>query len=196
MNCTMRSSPQLPADPDDAAMVRLAGGEERALDELMGRWSARITSFLVRLTGNHATASDLAQETFVRLYQARKQFRAEGTFKPFLFQIASNLARNHARWRKRHPETSIDREEFPEPAGAGHATPSHEVAANEVAQAIREAVLALPEDLRLPLVLSVYEGQDHKQIAMAAGCSAKAVEMRIYRARKELKDRLSEFLPK
>ena len=190
----MRASARLPADPDDAAMVRLAGGEERALDELMDRWSAPATSFLLRLTGNHATASDLAQETFVRLYQARKRFRAGGTFKAFLFQIASNLARNHARWRKRHPETSIDREEFGEPASAEHATPSREAAAGEVAQAVEEAVLALPEDLKLPLVLSVYDGQDHKEIAEVAGCSAKAVEMRIYRARKMLRDRLAPHL--
>jgi RNA polymerase sigma-70 factor (ECF subfamily) len=191
----MPKAQQSQTDPDDEAMIRLAAGEDHALDELMERWSARITAFLFRSTGNHFTATDLAQETFVRLYQARERYRAGGTFKALIFQIASNLARNHARWRKRHPETSIDREEFPEPTGAEHSTPAREAEADETAQAVKEAVLALPEDLREPLILSVYEGQEYKQIAVVLGCSPKAVEMRVYRARQILRDRLAEFLP-
>ena len=183
-----------PDDPDDAAMLRLARGEDRALDELMERWAARLTSFLLRLTGNHTTAGDLAQETFVRIYQARDRFRPEGTFKALLFQVAANLARNHARWRKRHPETSIDREEFPEPSGAEHSTPDRQAETDETARAVKAAVLSLPEDLRAPLVMSVYEGLDHKTIAAALACSPKAVETRIYRARKALRSKLSEFL--
>jgi len=190
----MSASLHLPADPDDAAMLRLAGGEDGALDELMERWAARLTSFLLRLTGNHTAAADLAQETFVRIYQARERFRPGGTFKALLFQVAANLARNHARWRKRHPETSIDREEFPEPAAAEHSTPAHEAEAGETARAIKAAVLSLPEDLRAPLVMSVYEGLDHKVIAAALACSSKAVEMRIYRARQALREKLSEFM--
>ena len=182
------------SDPDDAAMLRLGGGEDLALDELMDRWSARLTSFLQRMTGNHTAAADLAQETFVRIYQARERFRPEGTFKALLFQVAANLARNHARWRKRHPETSIDREEFPEPAAAEHSDPAREAQAAETARAVKAAVLSLDDDLRAPLVMSVYEGLDHKSIAAALGCSPKAVEMRIYRARQSLRQQLSEFI--
>ena len=182
------------AEIDDEAMIRLAAGEDRALDELMDRWSPRVIACLYRLTGNHATACDLAQETFVRLYQARERYRPGGTFKALLFQIASNLARNHARWSQRHPETSIDREEFPEPAGLEDSNPASETVANEAARAVEDAVLALPEDLRVPLVLSVYEGQGHKEIASILGCSAKAVEMRVYKARQILRVGLKEFL--
>ena len=182
-------------DLDDDAMLRLAGGEDRALDELMSRWSSRLTGFLFRLTGDRASSLDLAQETFVRLYQARERFRPGGTFKALLFQIASNLARNHARWRKRHPETSIDAEEFPEPAGSEFSDPSRMAEADEAADAVRDAVQGLPEDLRTPLVLSVYEELEYKEIGEVLGCSAKAVEMRVYRARRILREQLGEFLP-
>ena len=183
-----------PADPDDAAMLRLSAGEDRALDELMSRWSSRLTGFLVRLTSDSSVSRDLAQETFVRLYQARERFRPGGTFKALLFQIASNLARNHASWKSRHPETSIDREEFPEPSSPEHADPSHNAEAGETAAAVGDAVRDLPEDLRTPLVLSVYEELEHKQIGEILGCSAKAVEMRIYRARNLLRESLKAFM--
>jgi RNA polymerase sigma-70 factor (ECF subfamily) len=181
-------------DPDDAAMTRLAAGDDSALDELMGRWSSGVIDFLMRLTGNHATACDLAQETFVRLYQARERYRPSGTFRAFLYKISSNLARNHARWRSRRPEISADQEEFPEPAGPEHSNPLSETVAEETAEAVRQAILALPVDLRAPLVLSVYEGQKHREIASVLGCSAKAVEMRIYKARQILRGELQEFL--
>jgi RNA polymerase sigma-70 factor (ECF subfamily) len=177
-------------------MARLAAGEDRALDELMARWSARLISFLVRLTGDHATACDLAQETFVRIYQSRDRFRSGGTFGAFLFQIAANLARNHARWRHRHPEVSMEEEPMPEPADDAHGAPDRVAESDETAAAVRSAVLALPEDLRQPLVLSVYEGRNQDEIAEILGCTRKAVEMRVYRARQILRGQLAAFVGK
>ncbi len=190
----MQTPSDLPVDPDDACMARLAAGEDRALDELMHRWSARLISFLVRITGNHATSCDLAQESFVRLYQARDRFKPGGTFGSFLFQIAANLAKNHTRWQQRHPEISIDEGTMPEPGDTTRATPDQDATARETAEAVRRAVLELPEELRVPLVLSVYEGRGQDEIAAILGCSRKAVEMRVYRARQVLRDRLAQFL--
>lgn len=185
-----------PSDPDDAAMLRLASGEDRALDEIMARWSARVISFLLRLTGNHATACDLTQECFVRLYRSRERYRSGVTFSGYLFQIASNLAKNHIRWRHRHPETPIDDATFPEPSANPSTAPDREAEANETADAVRDAVLALPDDLRTPLVLSVYEQMNQEEIAAILGCTRKAVETRIYRARQILRNRLANFISK
>lgn len=182
-----------PSDPDDAAMLRLAAGDDHALDEIIARWSARLISFLLRLTGNHATACDLAQEAFVRLYRSRDNYRSGGSFSGLLFQIASNLAKNHTRWKSRHPETPLDDDTFPEPAAKAYATPDREAEANETAEAVRDAVLALPEDLRTPLVLSVYEQKPQDEIAAILGCTRKAVETRIYRARQILRERLAQY---
>lgn len=106
---------------DSELMSRLAAGDDLALNEIMSRWSGRISAFLYRMTGQRETAVDLAQETFVKLYQARGRYRPQGNFSTYLFAIAANLARNHSRWKARHPTVSLDatdadgEEIYPEP---------------------------------------------------------------------------------
>jgi RNA polymerase sigma-70 factor (ECF subfamily) len=89
-------------------MSRSREGDGLALNEIMDRWQRRLTSYLIRLTGSEAVAMDLAQETFVRVYQNRARYRPTGAFSTWLFAIASNLARHHIRWKIRHPSLSID----------------------------------------------------------------------------------------
>jgi RNA polymerase sigma factor (sigma-70 family) len=100
-----------PPDADISAMQRLAAGDDLALNSLMERWKDKVAAFLMRMTGNAATATDLAQETFVKLYQSRARYRPTAPFPTYLFRIAANLARNHARWKLRHPTVSIDNED-------------------------------------------------------------------------------------
>jgi RNA polymerase sigma factor (sigma-70 family) len=90
-------------DPDVFSMSRLREGDDLALNEIMDRWQRRLTSYLIRLTGSEAVAMDLAQETFVRVYQNRARYRPTGAFSTWLFAMASNLARHHIRWKIRHP---------------------------------------------------------------------------------------------
>ena len=182
-------------EPDDhELMARLASGDDLALNMLMRRWSDRVISFLYRMTGRNDAAIDLAQETFVKLYQARERYEPAGTFSTWLFAIAANLARNHARWRRRHPTVSMDGEDGVS-ACVEHAdsspTPDGVAIGNEVAQSVNRAVLALPQDLREALSLFVHEDLSYAEIAEILGCSIKAVETRIYRARQILKEKLS-----
>ena len=124
---------------DSELMVRLAGGEDLALNTLMDRWSDRVIAFLFRMTGQREAAVDLAQETFVKLYQARGRYKPQGTFSSWLFAIAANLARNHARWKSRHPTVSMDDDHggtsFPEFADSGR-RPGETAIAREKATAV------------------------------------------------------------
>ncbi|MCB1207615.1 MAG: sigma-70 family RNA polymerase sigma factor, partial [Verrucomicrobiae bacterium] len=97
-------------DADTVLMQRLAGGEDLALNELMTRWRERVAAFLLRMLGDHATAMDLTQETFVRLYTSRHSYKPVAAFSTYLFHIAANLARTQARWRKRHPTVPMEDE--------------------------------------------------------------------------------------
>lgn len=180
---------------DSELMIRLAEGEDLALNALMSRWEQRVTSFLFKMTGHRETAVDLAQEAFVKLYQARSRFRPAGTFSNYLFTIAANLARNHARWKSRHPTVSLDAAdddgvsvvaEAADPAN----TPDKAAGVSEEYREVHNALLALPYDLREAMTLFVYEGLGYADIAILSGCSAKAVETRIYRARQILKEQL------
>ncbi|CAN5750095.1 sigma-70 family RNA polymerase sigma factor [soil metagenome] len=194
-------SPQSEVNPDFAAMTRLREGEDLALNEIMDRWQRRLTSYLLRFTGNETVAIDLAQETFVRVYQSRERYRPAGEFSTWLFAIATNLARQHFRWTRRHPAVSMDetRDDGADPplkdrmASSG-ASPDEAALASERASAVRTAVAALPEDLRQVVVLSEYEDLSHAQIARVAGCTPKAVETRLYRARAILRERLNRWL--
>lgn len=189
--------PDAPADNDADldAMRRLQGGEDLALNELMSRWQARLLSFTFRYTGNHEDALDIAQETFVRVYEYKGQFGGTGKFSTWLFTIASNLCKNHARWRSRHPNVSLDGEEMSKHEQRDPAKEPWENAdGNEVAAAVRDKVQALPHDLKTVVLLSVYDDRSHNEIAGMLRCTPKAVESRLYRAKQLLRRALSPVI--
>jgi RNA polymerase sigma-70 factor (ECF subfamily) len=186
-------------DQDVVDMERLAAGHDAALNGLMERHGERLFHYLIRLLQNESDAADLAQESFVRVYQHRASFDRKQKFSTWLYAIASNLARDRYRWRARHPQVSLDAE-VEESGGAladvlpeQKPSPSQTMEASERAVAVRAAIADLPEDLRLPLVLAEYENQAQADIAVVLDCSVKAVEMRLYRARLQLRERLRSF---
>jgi RNA polymerase sigma-70 factor (ECF subfamily) len=185
---------------DRADMEKLQAGHDAALNDLMARHATPVFHFLCRLTGNEADASDLAQETFVRVFKSCPSFRLSEKFSTWLFTIAANLARNHFRWRSRHPHLSLDAEDaetgqalagtLPENAPG----PGDAALAAERAAAVRSAVRKLPEDLREALVLCEWEQRGVAEAATILGTTPKAVESRLYRARKLLRERLKDWL--
>lgn len=179
-------------------MARLAAGHDSALNELMGRHGERLFHYLVRVVQSEAEAADIAQEAFVRVYQNREKFRSAHKFLTWLYTIATNLARDLQRHRGRHPQVSLDAEDhnFSELLPTGKPGPSETMQSSETVAAVRQAIAALPEELRLPLVLAEYEDKSHAEIGAILQCSAKAVEMRIYRARQELRVRLATYCGK
>lgn len=177
-----------PPDADLAAMQRLAAGDDLALNGIMEHWKDKVAAFLMRMTGNSATAVDLTQETFVKLFQHRSRYQPTAAFPSYLFSIAANLARNHARWKTRHPTVSIDDEENPLPETVEtHPGPAEQLEHAEQMERVEKALAALPEDLREAMLLFTYEDMSHAEIAAAVGCTSKAVETRIYRARQILR---------
>jgi RNA polymerase sigma-70 factor (ECF subfamily) len=188
-------------DPDAALMSRLSAGDDLALNELMQRWQSPLLSFLLRYTGSRDDALDLAQETFVRAYENRHRYQPRAKFASWLFTIASNLARNHARWRKRHPTVPLDAPADGEGKGESAAlavasaepTPADSAEREDLASAVREHIGRLPHDLRTAVLLFEYDELSHAEIAGALGCTPKAVESRLYRARELLHKALSAW---
>lgn len=186
-----------PAGPsDEQLMAALAAGEATALDALMLRWQRPLRAFLQRHLQNEADALDLAQETFVRLYRHRDRYRPGARFTTWMFQIALNLARDHARKLGRRRTDSLDGAPPAIVAGLASASPAPDVSARRAEEiaAVREAVAALPEELREVLVLFEYQDFSHAEIADTVGCTPKAVETRLYRAREKLRAALARWL--
>ncbi len=187
-------------DPDRTDMAQLAAGHGAALNELMARHAGKLFHYLVRSLQNEEDAADLAQETFVRVYQNRTKFDPGQKFSTWLYAIATNLVKDRYRYRTRHPQVSLDAENeatgenFRERVPEHGPTPGESLQVAERADAVRKAVGQLPEELRAPLILAEYEELSHTEIGVILNCSAKAVETRIYRARKQLRENLGWLL--
>ena len=185
---------------DRADMEKLQAGHDAALNDLMERHATPVFHFLCRMTGNEDDANDLAQETFVRVFKSAKSFRANERFSTWLFTIAANLARNHFRWRSRHPNISLDAENSETEQSLGSTLPAKNPApgeaalAEERAAAVRLAVQKLPEDLREAIVLCEWEERSVAEAAAILEATPKAVESRLYRARGILRERLKSWL--
>lgn len=185
---------------DRADMGRLAGGHDAALNDLMERHASRVFQFLCRMLGNEDDANDLTQETFVRVFKAKDSFQPDKKFSTWLYAIAANLARNHFRWRARHPDISFEAETqtpgqtvgstIPSPTGS----PGEQAMAGERAEAVRTAVRRLPEEMREAIVLCEWEELSVAAAAEALQATPKAVESRLYRARQLLREQLKSWL--
>jgi RNA polymerase sigma-70 factor (ECF subfamily) len=181
-------------------MAKLAAGHGAALNDLMARHTPKLFNYLVRSLQNEDDAADLAQDTFVRVFQNRTKFDAHMKFSTWLYAIATNLVRDRYRHRTRHPQVSLDAEneatgeDFRESVPEQKPTPSESLQSSERAEAVRRAVGQLAGELRAPLILSEYEELSHAEIGEILECSAKAVETRLYRARNQLREKLAQLL--
>jgi RNA polymerase sigma-70 factor (ECF subfamily) len=187
-------------DLDVRDMTALARGHDAALNHLMERHGGKLFHYLLRSLQSEEDAADLAQETFVRVFQNRQSYDPRQRFVTWLYAIASNLVRDRYRWRARHPNVPLESNDGEGETGPGTklisptASPDEALETKETADAVRSAVAALPEELRQPLILAVYEEFSHLEIGQILGCSPKAVEMRVYRARQQLKQVLEQRL--
>lgn len=188
-------------ESDESLMSRLQSGDDLALNELMARWQQPLASYLYRHVGNETAALDLAEETFVRLYESRARFEGRAKFSTWLYTIATNLSRNHHRWRARHPNIPLDAPmtgdsptALAEVLPANTETPADAAISHDRARQVREAIDALPEEQRTAVLLFEYQDLSHAEVADILGCSAKAVETRLYRARQGLRERLDALV--
>lgn len=190
VDTTARGTPE----EDAELMRRVQAGDEAAFGALMERWELAVKSVIARIVLNASEAEELAQETFVRVWQQRGKFRAGAAVRPWVFSIAINLARNRLRWWRRRP--TVELHEWGGTAGQGsreQGAGAERLEAQERAVAVREAIAALPVELREAIVLFEYEQMSHAEIAAAVGATPKAVETRIYRARERLRAALARW---
>ena len=185
---------------DSADMEALRRGDDLALNRLMGRHREKVFRYLIRLLQDESEALDLAQETFVRVYVNRSKFNTKNRFSSWMYAIATNLARDRMRWLARHKNVSLDAPSTVTDTTLGENLPEEKHIPSETLEwqervdEVKEALAAIPEELRTPLVLVEYEDMSQAEIAEILNCTPKAVENRLYRARKLLRERLGHLL--
>ncbi len=185
-------------DDDWGHVDRVREGDDRAFEMLMARYKRPVHGFIFRMIGDASAADDAAQGVFVRAYQqirAGKLRRGTAAFSTWLFQVARRAALDELRRRKRHPAA------HPHAGNDRHVdgtvdphTADREMVARETGEEIAAAVGRLPLAQRTVLVLAEYEGLSPADIAAVMNCSRKSVEIRLYRARRFLRQCLAHLL--
>lgn len=175
-----------PADiPDYVLTSAAAQGDEDAFAALMRRHKTWLYRFIRRYTGDSDEAYDLLQDTFVSAWQALARFDSQRSFPVWLRRIALNKCRDRAR-RLAVKRAALALFGF-DAANNQYVPSADELAGSEQAlRRLEQAIANLPRRLKEPLILTTLQGLSHKEAAAILGINAKAVEMRVYRARRRL----------
>jgi RNA polymerase sigma-70 factor, ECF subfamily len=185
---------------DVQLMLDVKAGDEASFDLLLRRYRTPLVSFLYRMTRDSATAEDLAQEVFLRVYRARKQYSPTAKFTTWLFRIATNLALNSIRDnRHKQMETSIDapgenEESAPMELASREMRIDEHMVERDRCDFIRRAVNSLPEKQRAAVLLHKYEEMDYGEIAKILDCSESALKSLLFRAYETLRVQLAPLV--
>ena len=178
---------------EEAGLLRAAqGGDPAAFGELVRRYQRAIYRVAYALTRNPSDADDLAQETFVRAWQAIGRFRVGEPLHPWLARIATNLAFSLFRHRKRRPETPLEPLVEAGQQWGVEDDPAERVEQDEKSGHLQAAFATLKPEHQAVLALRVVEELSYEAIAATLGVPVGTVMSRLSRARAELRARLAE----
>lgn len=181
---------------------KLRAADAAAFETLIERYSGDIYALLFRLTLNPDEASDLTQDTFLRALRSIKSFRGDSELKTWLFRIAINESRNRFRWwkrRRRDVTISLDATigdsdlTLAETLADRSISPEEETLRREREQALKMALIEIPDVYREAIVLCDIEQLSYEETAQALGVGLGTVKSRISRGREELRKRLKDF---
>lgn len=195
----LAESADVPAidDPDADLVARWQAGDLGAFETLVKRHEGRIFRMLFRMLGTREEAEDATQEAFLSLHRHGHRFRREARFSTFLYRVAANAALNRRRTLGR---ARARRRALAERQAAGDDLPSSPrdpegaTAGAETQARVQSALLTLPEDLRMAVVLYDIEGQSYRDIADTLGIPEGTVKSRIHRGRQALRKELADYV--
>lgn len=176
-------------DGDAQLARRAATGDDRAYGELVARHKLGVERLLRRYLGNADEAREAAHEAFVAAWVALPRYDPARPFGAWLRTIAINKARDRGR-RLAFRRMLFGDRALEDTAARRHADPApppdETLLAKERLEQLERAIAALPDGLKAPLLLTAIEGHSHQEAAKILNISAKAVETRVYRARRAL----------
>jgi RNA polymerase sigma-70 factor, ECF subfamily len=187
------------SDEGQKLMLRVKQGDESAFESLVDLYRSQVVGMVYRYLGDAARAEDVAQEAFLRVYRARKSYKPLAQFKTWLFRIVYNLVVNEANARKRNAALSLERLRASEDGAffvedENAPIPEKELEHAELLAKVREAVLDLPENQRMALVMNKYRDMPYVEIAQAMGLSVEAVKSMLFRAREKVRNKLIRYM--
>ena len=206
MTMTM-AEPAEPTDLETTAptaemdLVRRAQqGDLEAYDELIQRYQQRIYATVYHMTSNHEDANDLAQDSFIKAFQALKSFKGGSSFYTWLYRIAVNKTINFLKQRNNRVHMSLNDLDFNTEnnpdlvALISDQTPRRAAGLNELSEKLNAALLKLSEPHRLVMVLHDVQGLSHEEVAKIMDCNIGTVRSRLFYARQQMQSLLTDYL--
>ena len=186
-------------DAEDVRLMRLVGrGDTTAFEELIERHQGLVTGTVARMLGSNSDVEDIAQQVFIRVWKSARRYVPRAKFTTWLLKITRNLVFNELRRSKGRGHVPLQSE----PGAEDHHSlkdetnpaPDASLLEAELQREIEEAIVQLPDSQRMALVLRRYEQLSYEQIAEVLDLSVPAVKSVLFRARTELRSRLSKYL--
>lgn len=189
-------------DPDLSLVLALQKGDKNALNEIMAKHSEALYRFIYRYFPHEQTAQEITQDVFVRCYFSIHQFQLKNKkakFSTWLYRIATNLCHDHARsrfYRKNQKTFSLFEKNnqdynLDQTLATPAQNPTQSLQTKEELIVLQMAINELPHDLKTALIFTTLENRSHAECAEILKTTSKTIEMRVYRARKLLSQKLN-----
>ncbi len=195
------SGPARDAGSDETALVKRARhGDLEAYDDLVRLYQERIYSTIYHMTSNHEDANDIAQEAFIKAFQALRSFKGGSSFYTWVYRIAVNKTINFLKQRKNRSTMSLNDLDFnaehdPDLVSlVSENTPRRAVNLAELQEKLNEALQKLSDDHRLVVTMHDVQGMSHEEIADVMDCNIGTVRSRLFYARQQLQAHMSDYL--
>ncbi len=169
-------------------------GDAKALEELIRRVQKNIFTMFSYLTDKRQDIADLTQEALLKMAKNIKSLKDISRFKPWLNQIVTNIFYDYVKKHAKHDKLDLDTDKLLEIKDKIGCEPGERCLFSEMEKLIKAALLTLPENLRIVLILREYEGLSYDDIAKITHTALGTVKSRISRARLKLQEELKEFI--
>ena len=183
---------------DQDVLFRLVDENVDSFNILVHRYKNRLINFVYRFVKDYDVAEDIVQETFLRVFRHRHNYKAIANFSTWIFTIAGNLAKSELRRRKRWKLFSVDAVDEDEKKFDIPDTkilPDRATSVSMLEESIQDAIETLQVKYKEALILRDIEGMSYKQIADITGVPVGTVRSRVNRARKKLQKKLAGHTP-
>lgn len=185
------SVPDYRNETDVALMKRVGEGDFKAMNEIVVRWQRPLINFFYRSVNSVQTAEDLAQLTFLKLYRGAGTYKEKAKFSSWVFLVARSVLISNFRKESVRATEAVDPQELPAVVDDSNA-----LAMRDLEHAFAVAVEELPEKHRTAILLLRQQELSYEEIAAAMGTSVQNVKTWIFRARRALREKLSDFWKK
>lgn len=176
--------------PDIAAFERIRSGDISAFNSIVSDWQDSIHRFAYRFFNDADDAREITQKTFIRVYSNLDQLDDPGKFSSWIYRIAKNLCLDELKRAGRKKSTPL---ELVKGERVTQENPSKKVEAKELGECIQKALLAIPEEQRVIIIMKEYEELTFKEIAEILDEPESTVKSRLYYGFKKLREILNSW---